>query len=236
MRTLKRLLCWNIRHGGGKRIERIHAAIKSHRAGIVVLTEFRENPPGAFLRDALAADGLIHQVTSRPAQRANGVLIAAREPFEERDESDDVPPDRHRWVTVQFADFGVTGTYFPSLHEKVPHLDYMLRRTARLSGTRHLFTGDFNTGKNHIDEAGTVFHYGHYFDEMAEVGWHEAWRRLHPRGRQYSWYSHKRNGFRIDHAFLSPRLQPALRAARYSHRHRKDGTSDHAALLVELEI
>lgn len=236
MGTPVRLLCWNIRHGGGFRIARIHAAIRSYRADIVVLTEFRENPSGLLLRESLAADGLVFQVTSQPPHRTNGVLIAAREPFEICREGEDVPSDRHRWVTVRFAAFGVTGTYFPSLHEKVPHLDYMLRRAARLADARHLFTGDFNTGKNHIDERGTVFHYGHYFDDMAEAGWQEAWRYLHPRGRQYSWYSQKRNGFRIDHAFLSPRLQPDLRAARYSHRHRKDGTSDHSALLVELEI
>lgn len=236
MGTPVRLLCWNIRHGGGSRIARIHAAIRSHRADIVVLTEFRENPPGSLLRDSLAADGLVFQVTSQPPQRANGVLIAAREPFEICKEPEDVPPDRHRWVTVRFAAFGVTGAYFPSLHEKVPHLDYLLRRATQFADTRHLFTGDFNTGKNHIDERGAVFHYGHYFDDMADAGWYEAWRHLHPRGRQYSWYSHKRNGFRIDHAFLSPRLRPDLRAARYSHRHRKDGTSDHSALLVEFEI
>ena len=229
-------MCWNIRHGGGSRIEQIYAAIKSHRPDIVVLTEYRENAPGTWLREALTADGLGFQITSRPPPRKNGVMIAARDPFELCAESDDVPPDRHRWVTVQFAKFGVTGTYFPSLHEKVPHLDYMLRRASRLSGAHHLFTGDFNTGKNRIDEAGTVFHYGHYFDEMANSGWHEAWRHLHPTGRQYSWYSHKRNGFRIDHAFLSPRLQPGLRNARYSHKCRKDGTSDHSALIVEFVI
>ena len=84
MGTFKRLLCWNIRHGGGKRIERIHAAVKSHRAGIVVLTEYRENPPGSFLRDALAADGLVHQVSSQPPARTNGVLIAARDQYGNR--------------------------------------------------------------------------------------------------------------------------------------------------------
>lgn len=233
MRTRIRLFCWNIRHGGGARIERIRAAIRSHRADIVVLTEFRDNPPGEWLRGALGDDGLRHQATSNPPHRKNGVLIAARDSFQLCEEPEDVPEDSHRWVTVRFESFGVSGTYFPSLHEKLPHLDYMLRRAVRLTEDRHLFVGDFNTGRNHIDEAGTVFHYGHYFDRMADAGWHEAWRHLHPRGRQYSWYSHRGNGFRIDHAFLSPRLLPDLHSARYSHRYRKDGTSDHSALIVE---
>ncbi len=229
-------MCWNIRHGGGARIGRIHAAIRAHRADIVVLTEYRDNPPGRYLCDALAADGLDCQASSAPPHRTNGMLIAARQPFRKCNENNDVPLDSHRWVTVRFAQFGLTGTYFPSLHEKVPHWKYMLRTAARLAGARHLIVGDVNTGKNYIDEAGTVFHYGHYLDAMADAGWHEAWRFLHPHGRQYSWYSHKRNGFRIDHAYISPRLRPALRAARYSHRDRKAGTSDHSVLLIELDV
>ncbi|NKB55667.1 MAG: hypothetical protein GKS00_04955 [Alphaproteobacteria bacterium] len=231
-----RLLSWNIRHGGGARVARIHAAIRVHRAEIVVLTEFRDNPPGRTLREALAADGLVHQATSAPPPRVNGVLIASSRPFSLCDEGSDVPADRHRWVTVQFADFGLTGTYFPSLHAKLPHWDYMLRIAARYANANHLVVGDFNTGKNYVDESGTVFHYGDYLDRMEAAGWPEAWRALHPAGRQYSWYSHKGNGFRIDHAYLSPRLIPALRAARYRHRDRKNGTSDHSALIVELEM
>lgn len=231
-----RVLCWNIRHGGGSRIERIHGAIRTQRADVIVLTEFRDNPAGAWLRDALAEDGWPYQASSAPPPRANGVLIAARRRFRRCAEHDDVPPDRHRWVTASFSRFGITGTYFPSLHEKVPHWEYMCRTARRLAEARHLIVGDTNTGKNYIDEAGTVFRYGGYLDAMAAEGWPEAWRLLHPRGRQYSWYSHKGNGFRIDHAYVSPRLIAGLRAARYSHRDRKAGTSDHSALIVELDV
>ena len=59
-------------------IGRIHATIKAHRPDIIVLTEFRENPPGFCLRDALSTDGLIFQATSLPPPKKNGVLIAAR--------------------------------------------------------------------------------------------------------------------------------------------------------------
>lgn len=229
-----RLMCWNIRHGGGARIERIHAAIRAHRAEIVVVTEFRYNEAGRFLREALSADGWVNQVTSRPPPRVNGVLIAARLPFIAGEESADAPPERHRWVTVRFEKFGLTGTYFPSLHAKPPHWEYMLSLASRHGKARHLVMGDFNTGKNYIDETGSVFHYGGYIDRMAEAGWPEAWRYLHPNGRQYSWYSHKRNGFRIDHAYVSPDLLPSLKAARYMHQVRKTGVSDHSALSVAL--
>lgn len=231
-----RLMCWNIRHGGGKRVEKIYAAIRDHKPGIIVLTEFRDNPPGRFLRDSLSSEGWCYQATSAPPPRTNGVLIAARFPFQLQRESSDVPADSHRWVTVRFDGFGLTGTYFPSLHAKVPHWDYMLRVASRYSETRHMVIGDVNTGKNYIDEARAVFHYGAYIDQMAALGWPEAWRYLHPRGRQYSWYSHKNNGFRIDHAYVSPGLLPMIRQARYSHRDRRAGISDHSALLIELAV
>ncbi len=231
-----RLMCWNIRHGGGLRAEQIFSAIRAHRSDIVVLTEFRKNAPGDFLRESLATYGWIHQATSSPPLRANGVLIAAREPFVLQKERHDVPPEHYRWVTVQFNSFGLTGTYFPSLHAKVPHWEYMLQVASQFAEARHMVIGDVNTGKNFIDEARSVFHYGDYIDQMATLGWPEAWRYLHPRGRQYSWYSHKKNGFRIDHAYVSPLLLPALQAARYSHRDRKAGISDHSALLIDLAL
>lgn len=231
-----RLMCWNIRHGGGARIERIHAAIRAHHADIVVLTEFRDNDAGRFLRNALAIDGWVNQVTSEPLPRVNGVMVASRIPFLDFDVRDEIPPEKHRWVTVLFETFGLTGTYFPSLHAKPPHWEHMLRIASQRANTRHLVMGDFNTGKNHIDERGSVFHYGHYIDRLAAAGWPEAWRHLHPRGRQYSWYSHKRNGFRIDHAYLSPEMVPCLKTARYMHQVRKAGTSDHSALSVTLAL
>ena len=231
-----RLMCWNIRHGGGTRIKRIHAAIRAHRADIVVLTEFRDNDPGCFLRNALATDGWVYQMTSEPQPRANGVMIAARMPFLDFDDRDEVPQEQHRWVTVQFERFRLTGTYFPSLHAKPPHWEHMLKIASRHADTRHLVMGDFNTGKNYIDESGSVFHYGDYIDKMVDAGWPEAWRYLHPNGRQYSWYSHKRNGFRIDHAYVSPDLVTFLKSARYMHQVRKAGTSDHSSLSVALAL
>ena len=42
------------------------------------------------------------------------------------------------------------------------------------------------------------------------------------------------NGFRLDHAFLSPSLAPRLLGARYDHTTREGGASDHSALVVDL--
>jgi hypothetical protein len=41
-------------------------------------------------------------------------------------------------------------------------------------------------------------------DRIAEIGFCDLWRRRNPEVREYSWFSTRGNGFRIDHAFLSP--------------------------------
>jgi len=62
------------------------------------------------------------------------------------------------------------------------------------------------------------------------------WRRRYPDGREFSWYSTRGNGFRIDHAFLSPVLAGRAGAIRYSHDERTSGLSDHSALLLDLDV
>ncbi len=49
-----RLLAWNIRAGGGARIEAIVTALAQREAQILVLSEYRDGVAGARLRAALA--------------------------------------------------------------------------------------------------------------------------------------------------------------------------------------
>ena len=70
---------------------------------------------------------------------------------------------------------------------------------------------------------------------MSAMGWVDAWRTLHPDDREYTWYSRPRNnGFRLDHAFLSPELAPSLQSARHVHSTRAEGVTDHSAIVVDL--
>ena len=60
------------------------------------------------------------------------------------------------------------------------------------------------------------------------------------RPTEYTWYSTLKggvrgNGFRLDHAFATPRLAPRVKACRYSHVERDAGVSDHSMVLVEME-
>src|SRR5436190_183173 len=99
-----------------------------------------------------------------------------------------------------------------------------------------LAIGDFNTCRAYIDEPGAIDPCAHFMDGVAEIGFCDLWRRLYPDGREFSWYSTRGNGFRIDHAFLSPALVGRTGEIRYSHDERTSGLSDHSALLLDFDI
>ena len=112
-----------------------------------------------------------------------------------------------------------------------------LRKLARRLGRAPaVYLGDFNTGHDVWDVEGGPYPYtaSDQMEALLAQGWVDAWRHLHPAGREFSWYSHRQRGFRLDHAFLSPGAAPALRAAAFDHAVRETGATDHSALIVDL--
>ena len=37
----------------------------------------------------------------------------------------------------------------------------------------------------------------HFMDSMDAIGFRDLWRHRYPDGREFTWYSHRGNGFRI---------------------------------------
>ncbi len=111
-------------------------------------------------------------------------------------------------------------------------------RSAPEAGVATLLAiGDFNTCRAYVDEAGTFDTLAYYMDRIEAIGfWQDLWRRRYPEGREFSWYSHRNNGFRIDHAFLSPELVMRAGEIRYSHDERLSGLSDHSPLVLDLRV
>jgi exonuclease III len=230
-----RLLTLNIRHGGGRQMPAILAGLLRHEPDLVVLSEYRNNRAGEHLREGLAAAGLGCQATSQEAPRVNGLLIAAREPFR-------VEPHRRlrfdpaRLLRVRFDRFSLVGVHLPNLKAKLPHWDALLRVAREADGAPAIYAGDFNTGRVPQDADGFRFTAADRMEALEGLGWVDAWRHMHPAGREFSWYSHRGRGFRLDHIFLSPALAPHLAQARFAHHFREQGASDHSALLVELAL
>jgi exodeoxyribonuclease III len=124
--------------------------------------------------------------------------------------------------------------YMPNLQMKVPYWQTLVDAFAMRATSEALAIGDFNTCRAYVDEPGAIDMTAHFIDSMAAIGFCDLWRHRYPDRREYSWYSHRGNGFRIDHAFLSPSLATRAGAVRYSHEERLAGLSDHSVLLLDL--
>ncbi|RUP06787.1 MAG: hypothetical protein EKK34_02950 [Mycobacterium sp.] len=105
--------------------------------------------------------------------------------------------------------------------------------------------GDFNTGFR-IDTEGAMFAKSRYMADLIRTGFVDTWRQLHPDGRDYTWYSKRKdkmtgksadlNGFRLDYIFVSPALRRSITDVVILHAPRIAGNSDHASLVADIDV
>ncbi len=234
--TALRLLAWNIRQGGGARLAAIAEALARHEADILIISEYRGGDSANRLRTALAVLGYRHQTELAPPPGKNGVLIAARRPFREHGAVGAGLPEPYRMIRIEVAGLFLSGIYMPNLLAKVPYWEALIASLAAERDGAALAIGDFNTCRAYVDEPGAIDACAHFMDKVEEIGFCDLWRRRYPEGREFSWYSTRGNGFRIDHAFLSPTLAAQAGVVRYSHDERLDGLSDHSPLILDLGV
>jgi len=164
------------------------------------------------------------------------VLIAARLPFREHGVVSAAVPEPYRMVRVELAEVQLCGIYMPNLLAKVPYWEALIAALAAEVDEPMLAIGDFNTCRAYVDEPGAIDATAHFIDKAEAIGFCDLWRRRYPEGREFSWYSTRGNGFRIDHAFLSPALAARARAIHYSHGERLAGLSDHSPLILDVGV
>lgn len=241
-----RVLTWNIRHGGGRRLPGIIGALRHHDPDVLVLTEYRV---GLGLEAALAEAGWRHQIGTNPPARANGVLVAAHHVLELVPPGPEAPQLQERFVEVRLPGVGLrlTAVHIPTQGDRrgKPDSERWDKRSfwlALLAVARgriddaHVIIGDYNTGSNTHDAQGMPFTCSEQLAELEAMGWVDAWCRRHPDEPDFTWFSSKGNGFRVDHGHLSPDLAARLVGAFHSHHEREQGLSDHASLTVDLDI
>ena len=229
-----RVLAWNIRQGGGSRLTAIAEAVARHDADILVISEYRGGPSAERLRLALAGLGYRHMSALTPPPGRNGVLVAGRRPFREHGCVSPALPEPYRMVRIEVAGLQLCGVYMPNLLRKAPYWEALIAMLGEAADRAVLAIGDFNTCRAYVDEPGAIDATAHFIDKVEAIGFCDLWRRRYPEGREFSWYSTRGNGFRIDHAFLSPALAARAGAVRYSHDERLAGLSDHSPLILDL--
>jgi exodeoxyribonuclease-3 len=215
-----RLLAWNIRQGGGSRLPAIVEALARHEADVLVLSEYRGGDSALRLREMLARLGYPHITTPLPPPGKTGVLVAARRRFRAHAPLSDALPEPYRLVHVEIGKLSLCGVYMPNLLAKVPYWEAVVASLATKTDGHALAIGDFNTCRAYVDEPGAIDRCAHFMDRVADLGFCDLWRHRYPEGREFSWYSHRGNGFRIDHTFLSPALARRAGPVRYSHDER----------------
>jgi len=245
-----RIVSWNIRAGGGRRVDLIAAQIERWGADVVALSEFRATPPSNVLKQRLEEQGLTFQLSTVKGcvPASNRVLLASRWPLTGiRLPAAAVAPGR--WCAAQVGAprlFAIGAMHVPNrvsghkdlFHAAVLNLAQSWRRGPAL------LVGDTNSGRIGLDEEVPCFNKREdgWLNALEQAAWCDGFRRLHGDERVYTWYSpNGRNGFRLDQAFINRLLLPRLVDTRYEWalcadgRDRRDTVSDHAALIVDLE-
>lgn len=245
-----RVLAVNVKAGGlHAKLEPLLARALTHRASIYVLSEFRDTPAGSHIRKTMERAGYGFQAYSR-GHRGNGVLVAAKTAFEPIYNPAGLPHDLypHAMIECVFPQVHVIGVYLPGQDRKRPHLEHLIRyaHLTNEHGLPVLCIGDFNSGRNEsdieanlgktrlVDEFSTADLYA-----LLERQWDEAWLHEHPHKHEFSWYPRmgeplRKNGWRLDKAFVSHALLPRVRDAFYDHGFRLEALTDHSALIVDL--
>ena len=242
-----RIVSWNIRAGGGKRIEAIAAQLATWNPDALVLSEYRATPPSHWLADTLKHQGLIHQHSTANTRTpsVNSLLIGARWPMR-RMRPRSLLNEPRRWAIFSIAapmPFAIGGLHVPLgiTGRKIAFLDAILAMARGWNKGPALIIGDTNTGRIGIDEESPVFDLREdsWMQAMEQAQWHDSFRHIHGNELAYTWYSpNKGNGFRLDEGFVNQRLIGRLTQAYYEWGRvegvsRRDALSDHAALILE---
>jgi len=227
-----KILSWNIQAGGGSRILSIIKRIVESKANIITLNEFRNNASGQKIRSGLLKAGFRYQAVTDSKSNDNSVIIVSSIPFDSQLYPTADPNYAGNIVTAQFSAFNLMGVYLP--HKKKHKLFEFARSVNNDSEKPFIIAGDFNSGKNYIDQKGNSFWYTDQLLAMEKEQMGDAFRFVNGDVEEYSWYSHQKNGYRYDHIYIDDSLKPIVKNCFYEHSWRIEGLSDHSAMFLEM--
>ena len=244
-----RIVAWNIRAGGGVRVDGIYEQIAMWRPDVVCLCEYRATPPSLRLAGMLRELGLEHQATTASASlpARNALLLATRwpiRPFTLRRR----PTEPGRWLTAEVGGplpFALAVMHVPNMvtGRKLQFMEAIRLIASKWRRGPAIFLGDTNCGWPGLDEETPVFgkETALWLDTLASLGWRDAYRYRHPEERAFTWYSpNAGNGFRLDQAFVNRRMIARLTHVSYEWAlpeadSRRDALSDHAAMILDFD-
>jgi exodeoxyribonuclease-3 len=250
---------WNV-NGLRARFDFLLHWLRSRRPDLVMLQELKLTDD-QFPHAELEAEGYFAGVHGQKAW--NGVAVLARE--KPRVTQAGLPGQEAmgaRLVACTIGSVQTLSVYIPN-GKSLDHPDFerKLEWIGRLRsyleesfdpGDPVLVSGDLNLCPGPLDTwneealGGTIFHTEierGLFRELLDWGLEDLYRKLHPEGRDFSWWDyragafHRNHGLRIDFVLATASLaERAVRAdTDREYRKKQDGltASDHAPVLVE---
>jgi len=226
---------WNLRHGGGKRIEKIIEVLSENsETDIFVLTEYRNNKNKEFIKSELNKLGYIYQYNPNSDPKLNSVVMASKTDFN-AETFDTLNEHKQRVIKISNQNLSIYGCYFPLHNLKKEVFEFLLNQVNENKTENIIIVGDFNTGKHFIDEKGKTFYCSEYLDKLEQSGMIDAWRFINGNKKEFSWYSNAGNGFRLDHFFIKSNLKNRLKNCEYIHKYREEKISDHSMMMMRIE-
>ena len=249
-----RLITWNVNARVGREtMSGQSKAVIDRKPDLVALQELRTKSREPWHK-ALEDEGL-HVIDSfeRLGARWNFNLLASRWPLTEIP-TPEVPFPESLMGAVVHSDAGEIEVHVAHVPngstyglKKVETFERIYERLARVSSGHRVLCGDFNSPETESPE-GVVHTFGvppptpDRWDAaersvllgLAAHDLADVYRGLYGyEARDASWYSSRRNGFRLDHVFASRSLN--AKDCSYHHNWREDGLSDHSAMEVIFE-
>lgn len=243
-----RLATLNIGGPSEERAGRLVALMTELDADVWVLTETRANRGTHSLVLALRQLGYRILFPCEMAAGERGVAVAYRghAGVDVVLGSTDLP---HRLVGLELQlpnPVTLIGAYVPSRDAsdvKIARKQRFLQqmgdavRVAAEQG-QVILLGDLNIiGRDHTPRY-SAFRSWEYdaLDELLACGLIDPFAERNPGCQAHSWIGRKGAGYRYDYAFVSPDLAVATTGCEYVHAPREQGVSDHAAVLLTLNL
>lgn len=228
----------NIQHGGGKRINHIIEYFDTYcnEADIFIICEYRSNINGTILNEYFRSIDCKYQYFDENVSRkSNGIYVASKIEFEKENLSSLLGDESKRIMKLHNSLLTLFPVYFANHNKKKTIFEFIMNEKFDLNG-RIVLMGDFNTGLPFFDEKGETFWGASYFKKITDMGFIDCYRSIYGNKTEFSWYSNKGNGFRIDHAFITSKYNNEISACHYDSKPRNSKISDHSLMRLDLKI
>lgn len=246
---------WNV-NSIRKRLERVLEWVDARNPDVLCFQELKcvdeEFPRQPFLDRG-------YQIETYGQKTYNGVALLSRFPLEEVRRDLPWAGDSHaRGISAKVAGFRVVNLYVPNGGElgsdkysyKLIWLEKLVGYLRAYAGTPLLVCGDFNIAPLDSDTWDPVKWKGQvlcteeersHLRSILGMGMHDAFRRLYPERRQFTWWDYRGNGFqtgqglRIDHHLVSEGLWGRVLEVSVDEEARaRTEASDHAPVTLFL--